>query len=198
VASSNCMTLLEPHGDNGEDLYISCSMPSIEVGTTGGGTILGPQSSCLDIMGVKGASDTNPGEKACLLARIICGTVIAAELSLLSALAAGHLVRSHLKHNRSTTSVNGSPLKPAASCANSKIKSGALHEASCFMTPELHEKVPSKKEGIYGGGHPIPTRPSVSVTLKTNSSVNTNGRKSPANQVVTMDVLGFPTECKQS
>ena len=34
--------------------------------------------------------------------RLVCATVLAGELSLMSALAAGHLVRSHLKHNRST------------------------------------------------------------------------------------------------
>jgi hydroxymethylglutaryl-CoA reductase (NADPH) len=40
------------------------------------------------------------------LANIICGTVLAAELSLMSALAAGHLVRSHMKHNRSNININ--------------------------------------------------------------------------------------------
>lgn len=32
VGSSNCMTLMEPWGPTGEDLYISCTMPSIEIG----------------------------------------------------------------------------------------------------------------------------------------------------------------------
>ena len=31
VGSSNCITLMEPWGEKGEDLYITCSMPSIEV-----------------------------------------------------------------------------------------------------------------------------------------------------------------------
>jgi hydroxymethylglutaryl-CoA reductase len=31
VGSSNCMTLMEPWGRDGEDLYMSCTMPSIEV-----------------------------------------------------------------------------------------------------------------------------------------------------------------------
>lgn len=34
VSSSNCMTLMEPWGPDGEDLYISCTMPSIEIGMT--------------------------------------------------------------------------------------------------------------------------------------------------------------------
>ena len=43
------MTLIEPCGDNSEDLYITCTMPSMELGTIGGGTILAPQASCLDV-----------------------------------------------------------------------------------------------------------------------------------------------------
>lgn len=31
VGSSNCITLMEPWGRDGEDLYITCTMPSIEV-----------------------------------------------------------------------------------------------------------------------------------------------------------------------
>lgn len=75
-------------------------MPSIEIGTVGGGTILPPQAACLAMLGVKGPHKENPGENATQLARVVCATVLAGELSLLSALAAGHLVRSHLTHNR--------------------------------------------------------------------------------------------------
>ena len=42
----------------------------------------------------------NPGANAQKLARIICASVMAGELSLCSALAAGHLVKSHMIHNR--------------------------------------------------------------------------------------------------
>eukprot|EP00092_Neocalanus_flemingeri_P030131 GFUD01032709.1.p1 GENE.GFUD01032709.1~~GFUD01032709.1.p1 ORF type:complete len:969 (-),score=290.75 GFUD01032709.1:589-3495(-) len=101
VGSSNCITLMEAWGEYGEDLYMTCSMPSIEVGTVGGGTVLPAQSACLEMLGVKGPHPTMPGENASQLARLVCGTVLAGELSLMSALAAGHLVRSHLKHNRS-------------------------------------------------------------------------------------------------
>ncbi|XP_057664342.1 3-hydroxy-3-methylglutaryl-coenzyme A reductase isoform X1 [Diorhabda carinulata] len=103
VSSSNCMTLMEPCGSNGEDLYMSCTMPSLEIGTVGGGTVLPPQAACLNMLGVKGAHPENPGANADQLARIVCGLVLAGELSLMAALAAGHLVRSHLRHNRSTT-----------------------------------------------------------------------------------------------
>ncbi|KAJ8474611.1 hypothetical protein ONZ51_g7113 [Trametes cubensis] len=100
VESSNCMTLMEPT-NNGEDLLMTVSMPCIEVGTVGGGTILAPQQAVLDMLGVRGAHPTNPGQNAQQLARIIASAVMAGELSLLSALAAGHLVRAHLAHNRS-------------------------------------------------------------------------------------------------
>jgi len=55
----------------------------------------------LQLLGVRGPCSEEPGENAREFARIVCGTVLAAELSLLSALAAGHLVKSHMKHNRS-------------------------------------------------------------------------------------------------
>jgi len=54
VGSSNCMTLMEPWGEDGTDLYVSCTMPSIEIGTVGGGTVLPPQAACLEMLGVRG------------------------------------------------------------------------------------------------------------------------------------------------
>uniref|UniRef100_A0A8C8IAZ7 3-hydroxy-3-methylglutaryl coenzyme A reductase n=1 Tax=Oncorhynchus tshawytscha TaxID=74940 RepID=A0A8C8IAZ7_ONCTS len=105
VGSSNCITLMEQVGPEGEDLYISCTMPSIELGTVGGGTNLAPQQSCLQMLGVQGASLTGPGDNARQLASVVCATVLAGELSLMSALAAGHLVQSHMTHNRSEANV---------------------------------------------------------------------------------------------
>ncbi|KAM3428831.1 hypothetical protein MY4824_008591 [Beauveria thailandica] len=98
VESSNCITIMKNLKGS---LQISVSMPSLEVGTLGGGTILEPQSSMLDLLGVRGSHPTNPGENARRLARIIAASVLAGELSLCSALAAGHLVRAHMQHNRS-------------------------------------------------------------------------------------------------
>lgn len=99
VESSTCITLMEKAA-NGKDLHMTCSMPSIEVGTVGGGTHLPAQSACLRIIGVKGANYDRPGKNADQLARVVCTGVLAGELSLMSALAAGHLVKSHLEHNR--------------------------------------------------------------------------------------------------
>lgn len=89
-------------------------MPCIEVGTVGGGTVLAPQQAVLEMLGVKGAHPTDPGQNAQQLARIVAAAVMAGELSLLSALAAGHLVRAHLVHNRSQvpTPAASRPISP--------------------------------------------------------------------------------------
>jgi len=39
--------------EDGENLYVSCTMPSIEVGTIGGGTHLPAQAACLELLGVR-------------------------------------------------------------------------------------------------------------------------------------------------
>lgn len=100
VEGSSCMTLMK---EVDGDLRISVSMPSIEVGTIGGGTILEPQSAMLDLLGVRGPHPVEPGSNARQLARIVACAVMAGELSLCSALAAGHLVQSHMAHNRGKT-----------------------------------------------------------------------------------------------
>ncbi|CDP07253.1 unnamed protein product [Coffea canephora] len=104
IESSHCITMMEAV-NNGKDLHISVTMPSIEVGTVGGGTQLASQSACLNLLGVKGASKESPGSNARLLATIVAGAVLAGELSLMSAIAAGQLVKSHMKYNRSSRDV---------------------------------------------------------------------------------------------
>lgn len=104
VESSQCITLMEAV-NGGRDLHISVTMPSIEVGTVGGGTQLASQSACLNLLGVKGPNRDSPGANSQQLAKIICSAVLAGELSLMSALAAGHLVNSHMKYNRSSQNV---------------------------------------------------------------------------------------------
>lgn len=102
-------------------------MPSIEVGTIGGGTILEPQSAMLDLLGVRGAHLTKPGDNARKLARIVAAGVLAGELSLCSALAAGHLVKAHMAHNRSAVPTRtSSPVLEAVKATPSK---GSLQEA---------------------------------------------------------------------
>ncbi|KAK4791187.1 hypothetical protein SAY86_031600 [Trapa natans] len=101
VESSHCITMMEAVND-GRDLHISVTMPSIEVGTVGGGTQLASQSACLNLLGVKGSNKESPGLNSRLLATIVAGSVLAGELSLMSALASDQLVKSHMKYNRSS------------------------------------------------------------------------------------------------
>lgn len=98
VESSNCITLFEETAEG--DLYASCTMPSVEVGTVGGGTHLSAQATCLDIVGCKGSNPKEPGMNSRLLARVVCSSVLAGELSLMAALACGDLLKSHMKLNR--------------------------------------------------------------------------------------------------
>lgn len=106
VESSNCMTLMK---EVDGDLRISVSMPSIEVGTIGGGTILEPQGAMLDLLGVRGPHPTEPGANSRQLAKIVACAVMAGELSLCAALAAGHLVQSHMAHNRAKKPETAAP-----------------------------------------------------------------------------------------
>ena len=110
-------------------------MPSIEVGTVGGGTILPPQKAMLEMLGVAGAHSSTPGENARMLARIIASAVMAGELSLMSALAAGHLIKAHMAHNRSQvntplTSSIPDPLLPTTAIASK------LRKVTLQPTPE--------------------------------------------------------------
>ena len=146
VESSNCITVMKKYihryvylrifmliyvySLNG-NLQISVSMPSIEVGTIGGGTILEPQAAMLDLLGVRGAHQTNPGDNARRLACIVAATVLAGELSLCSALAAGHLVKAHMQHNRSAVpSRAGTPTPSSASANASMMTSGSAQHTA--------------------------------------------------------------------
>jgi len=100
VESSNCITIMEE--TNNGDLWISCTMPSIEVGTVGGGTGLPAQGAGLKIIGCKGGGE-RPGDNAKKLAHVVASAVMAGELSLLSALAANTLVQAHMQHNRKSS-----------------------------------------------------------------------------------------------
>jgi hydroxymethylglutaryl-CoA reductase (NADPH) len=91
VESSITYTWVE---DRGGDLYISVTMPSLEVGTVGGGTRLPTQREALEMLGVAGGS-SEPGQNAKKFAEIVAATVLAGELNLLAALARNELARAH-------------------------------------------------------------------------------------------------------
>jgi hydroxymethylglutaryl-CoA reductase (NADPH) len=112
VESANCITIMKNLRGS---LQISVSMPSLEVGTLGGGTILEPQGAMLNMLGVRGPHATIPGDNARRLARIVAAAMLAGELSLRSALAAGHLVRARMQHNRSAALTRAPSPAPATS-----------------------------------------------------------------------------------
>ncbi len=79
--------------------YVAVTLPSLPVGTVGGGTGVGTQQECLQLLGVAG-SGTPPGTNAKKLAEIIGAAVLAGELSLVGAQAAHHLARAHQQLGR--------------------------------------------------------------------------------------------------
>jgi hydroxymethylglutaryl-CoA reductase (NADPH) len=92
VESSMGYTWAEVRQDG--SLYIAVTLPSLEVGTVGGGTRLPTQREALALLGVAGGGNP-PGSNARKLAEIIAATVLAGELNLLAALAANELARAH-------------------------------------------------------------------------------------------------------
>uniref|UniRef100_A0A8C1ZHM2 3-hydroxy-3-methylglutaryl-coenzyme A reductase n=1 Tax=Cyprinus carpio TaxID=7962 RepID=A0A8C1ZHM2_CYPCA len=78
---------------------------------------------CVDqMLGVHGSSDQCPGENSRTLARIVCATVLAGELSLMAALTAGHLVKSHMTHNRYNTHLHLSQ----RDCTSKRVRSSCI------------------------------------------------------------------------
>lgn len=80
-------------------VYFSIFMPSIESGALGGGMNLPTQREALQILQCYGPGNP-PGSNARKFAEIACATALAGEISLISALAAGHLARAHERLGR--------------------------------------------------------------------------------------------------
>ncbi len=96
IDGSTCITTVDLTESG---VYVAVTLPSLPVGTVGGGTGVETQQECLRILGVAGSG--NPaGTNARKLAEIIGAGVLAGELSLLGALAAQHLARAHQQLGR--------------------------------------------------------------------------------------------------
>jgi hydroxymethylglutaryl-CoA reductase (NADPH) len=76
------------------DLYASVVLPALTVGTVGGGTGEGTARECLELLGCAGAGGARK------LAEIVAATLLAGELSLGAALAAGEFVDAHEEYGR--------------------------------------------------------------------------------------------------
>lgn len=75
-------------------LYFCVTLPSLIVGTVGGGTNLPTQSECLDILGCKG------GGNGAKFAEIVAAVVMAGEISLIGAITSDEWVGAHEKLGR--------------------------------------------------------------------------------------------------
>nr|WP_227021201.1 hydroxymethylglutaryl-CoA reductase [Oceaniferula marina] len=73
------------------DLYASVSLPSVMVGTVGGGTGLPSQKASLELMGLYGSGHSGA------LAEVCAGLLLGGELSIIAALATGDFTRAHRK-----------------------------------------------------------------------------------------------------
>jgi len=71
------------------DLYMCMSMPTLPIGTIGGGTRLPHQRECLEMLGCNGPGNAHK------LAEIIIGFAMALDLSTTAAIVAGHFATAH-------------------------------------------------------------------------------------------------------
>ncbi len=76
------------------DLYMSITIPSLIVGTYGGGTSLATQRECLELLDCYGKG------KVSKFAEIVAGVVLAGEISLASAISSSDWVSSHEAYGR--------------------------------------------------------------------------------------------------
>ena len=129
VESSTCMTLMERDAATG-GLLVSVTMPSVEVGTVGGGTSLSAQRACLDMLGVAGPHASTPGRNAEQLARVVSSVVLAGELSLMAALCSGDLASSHIRLNRKKLTVPSGAAAAAAAAASAPAHAHASTSAA--------------------------------------------------------------------
>lgn len=196
VESSNCMTLMEPTND-GVDLRMSVTMPSIEVGTVGGGTVLAPQGAVLEMLGLRGAHHSQPGANAQSLARLVAAAVMAGELSLLSALAAGHLIKAHMAHNRSTvnTPSTSRPVTPGPEIASDKRE----RELPVPATPAPRALGISTPLMPYSGVHtPAPARAVQAAVIENGLSRTESETSLPAYSLSEVSVVATGGADRQS
>lgn len=76
------------------DLYASLTLPSLIVGTVGGGTNLPTQKECLELMDCYGAGNARK------FAEICCAVALSGEISIASAMSANHFTSAHEKLGR--------------------------------------------------------------------------------------------------
>jgi hydroxymethylglutaryl-CoA reductase (NADPH) len=76
------------------DLYVSVTLPSLTIGTVGGGTGLGTGRECLQALGCAGSG------KATRFAEVVGAALLAGEVSMAAAIASGEFVAAHEQYGR--------------------------------------------------------------------------------------------------
>jgi hydroxymethylglutaryl-CoA reductase (NADPH) len=101
------------------DLYLSVTLPSLTIGTVGGGTQLGTGLECLRMMGCAGSGG------APRFAEIAAATALAGELSFGAAIASGEIATAHETYGRNRPSQPESepgPAPPRAPIAKGTVR----------------------------------------------------------------------------
>lgn len=92
--AENAVGTVEFELRNKDDLYATLTMPSISVGTVGGGTRLKQQKANLEMLRCSGKNSSKK------LAEIVCACALALELSLGGAIVSDEFAQSHAEYGR--------------------------------------------------------------------------------------------------
>ena len=92
--AENAVGLMQYEERNDGDLYATLTMPSLSVGTVGGGTRLKRQRQNLELLGCTGEHSSKK------LAEIVCAAALALELSLAGAITSNEFAKSHAIYGR--------------------------------------------------------------------------------------------------
>jgi len=76
------------------DLYVSCFLPALEVGTYGGGTKRETQQEALKLMKLYGEGD-DEGKTRLAFAEVVAGACLASDINLIAIEATGELAKTH-------------------------------------------------------------------------------------------------------
>jgi hydroxymethylglutaryl-CoA reductase (NADPH) len=101
VESSAAFTSIRKVGDNGNDIKMTVQLPSLEIGTIGGGTAIETQNEAIQVMLTNLYNKKRPeSHSAMIFAEIIGAAVLAGELNLLCALSSHDLASGHKNANQ--------------------------------------------------------------------------------------------------
>lgn len=120
-----------------DGLYVSLSLPTLCIGTVGGGTHLPAQNAILKLMNCEGTGGVNR------FAQIICGFAMSLEISTLAAGVSGQFARAHQKLGRN---------KPVNWLVRSEIDSAFVRaNAPAFDFKNFNDIVVSSDLGVENG-----------------------------------------------